>query len=174
MKEESAFSELTSDPQKGTARFQFFMPFLVIAALIIVLLAGLYVLGATTKKSAEKKSPVPTKAVATQTPAPTLTPAATPKLLARKDLQGAVLNGSGTAGAAGKVSSHFRSLGDTGSKVGNADQFTYQDITITIDPEQKAYSEQLKTDVQEGAPNSTVTIEEGVPVGVDAQVVVGR
>lgn len=175
MKEGSAF-DLPASPEKSSPRSQFVMPFLVIVALIVVLIAGLYMLGSN-RKANPKKSPIGAKtAVVTPTILPTVTasPSATPEPVKREDLTIAVLNGSGTAGAASGISSRLKALGYTVQRVGNADGFTYQEITVKIKPDKKQFIQQLKTDIVQSAPNSTVTVEDLGTGNVDAEVIVGK
>lgn len=175
MKEGSAF-DLPSSPEKSSSLSQFIMPFFVILALIIVLLVGLYMLGANRKAKIEK-SPVGTKTTAlspSMAPSITASPSATPEPLKRSDLTIAVLNGSGTAGAAAGISSHLKGLGYNVQRVGNADVFTYQDITVKISSSKKQFTQQLKTDIVGSAPNTTVTVEDAATGTVDAEVIVGK
>jgi hypothetical protein len=105
------------------------------------------------------------------TPTPTLTP--TPVVLERKGFRIAVLNGSGTVGAARNISTHLTSLGYT-TTIGNAFGFAYRDITIKIKKDKENYLQQLQTDVagQAGVSSISASVDNTIPV--DAQVIVGR
>ena len=59
----------------------------------------------------------------------------------------AVLNGSGTKGAAREMSSALTNAGYTVSKTGNADSFTYTDITVQIKKSKQQFLDQLKKDL---------------------------
>ncbi|MEK7571516.1 MAG: LytR C-terminal domain-containing protein [Patescibacteria group bacterium] len=172
--QEGTAEHLPASLEKSASRSQFLMPFFVIVALIVALLTGLYLLGATTKKDTPLLSAKPT---ATTVPTLTFVPTASqtiPTPLARKDFSIIVLNGSGIAGSAGGISSQLQSLGYTITRTGNAARFNYQGITILLQEKESPYLAQLQTDIEEAAAGKTITVETDETITTDAEVIVGR
>jgi hypothetical protein len=59
-----------------------------------------------------------------------------------------VLNGSGAAGAAGKMATLLKTLGYTKVTTGNADAYTYKNVTIRRPASQAGAAEALKEDLE--------------------------
>jgi hypothetical protein len=104
-----------------------------------------------------KPTPTLSKKVTT-TPVPLLT-GSTKKM----SLSIEVLNGSGTKGAAGKLSSLLTSAGYTVTGTGNADVFTYKGLTLNIKKSKMQQVDQLKKDLSANdylVTNSTASLAE--------------
>jgi len=160
-----------------------------ISFVLIIALIGLYVLGASSKKEVPIISPTPTfiptlVPVATEGPSPTSevsptkgaksTPSPTPKSSSstKTSLEITVLNGSGVAGAAKNISTFLEGLGYTIKSTGNADNYDYQGITITVSKEKSSSLTQLKKDLS--GKSATVSGSVDNSLTVDAQVIVGK
>lgn len=93
------------------------------------------------------ESPTPTSK-ATPTPTGRTTPAPTSSSeLDRSNLKLEVLNGSGVAGAATKMSNALKDLGYEVTSSGNADNFEYENTEIQLKSTKKAYLDMLKEDL---------------------------
>ncbi len=130
----------------------FFVWFFVVLLLVIAALTGLYFLG---KQSSDQDA----NAVL-PTSIPSVAPTATPTpTLSRKDMRITVLNGSGVAGSAQKVSSYLQGIGYTIDATGNAGIFTHRGITIEVSKENEPYVALLTKDLtgQFGQVSATVS-----------------
>lgn len=166
---------------------------LIFVLVFIVILAaiGVYVFGASTKKSVPIISPTPTQAptlipVITEseisptatsvspTAKPKTTPSPTPKTSSteRSSLEITVLNGSGTAGAAKNISSYLEGLGYTIKSVGNADNYNYEGLTVNVSKEKSSYLTMLKKDLAEKS--SSISAQVVSSLTVDAEVIIGK
>ncbi len=193
MPDEAPFQDFPSYIERSSQKPRVFLIFGLLLLLVIGLFAGLYFLGVSSKKSSVASVPtpivtptiLPTESAATAsgetttTPSEKTTPSPTEKTdkktsSERSDLQISVLNGSGVVGAAKGISSHLRGLGYTIKTVGNADSFTYTNITVKVKKSSKAALTQLKKDIQEY--DSELTIEDSVDdtISTDAVVIVGK
>lgn len=166
--------------------------FIVIFILLVVILGGLFLIGAFYKKP-ETTLPAP-KVFPIATPLPTssvsavLTPVLTGIIsptgglyiqdkstnLDRSKLQLSVLNGSGEKGAAREVSSYLESLGYKISKVGNADAFTYRNLTVQVKKIKSAYASLLKKDLQANPAFASVSASVSDEIASEAEVIVGK
>ncbi len=119
-------------------------------------------------------SPTPTTK-ATPTPTTKVTPTKTSSTseLDRSNLKLAVLNGSGVAGAATKMSDALKDLGYEVASSGNADNFEYAKTEIQVKSTKKAYLDMLKEDLGDdytiGSATSDYTGEDA-----DGVVIVGK
>lgn len=104
-----------------------------------------------------------TEPQAAETPPAALTP---PGNLSVK-----VLNGSGTAGAAGSVAGVLKAAGYKVTSVGNAKRFNYDNSTIFYKSGRQAEAEVLRNAIAK--PGATLEEENSVTAGVDLVVVVG-
>ena len=167
------------------------------AFFVIIILIGLYVLGASKKSS----SPiVPTVTVTptiipvvtkgpdiTDTPTGKQTPTPSPKsgkisptptptkqsaTLDRSKLKVAVLNGSGIAGAAKNISSYLSGLGYDVTTVGNAKTFDYTNLTIVITKAKSPYLTLLKKDLAQKSASISATVDD--TINTDAEVIIGK
>jgi hypothetical protein len=179
MKEESQFQSFPAYVQKSSPKFN---PFILVIIIVIFALlggGGYYYFGVM-KKEASNVSPVPNAPKPTAVVSPTVsasvsgavTPAA--KELERGKLQIAVLNGSGTAGAAKGTSSHLNSLGYDVTKVDNADDFDYTGLTINVKKGKSEYLPLLKKDLAENDPKVIITTNVDDTIETDAEVIVGK
>jgi hypothetical protein len=92
----------------------------------------------------------------------------------RKDLKIAVLNGSGTPGAAKGTSTHLEELGYVITKVDNADGFEYKGLTIKIKKNKSdAYLPLLRKDLAEDS-KAEITTKVDDTIETDAEVIVGK
>ena len=97
-----------------------------------------------------EESPTPTpKSTTTPTPTGKTTPTPSNSSLDRANLKLDVLNGSGVAGAATKMSSALKDLGYEVGSSGNADNFDYEKTEIQLKSTKKAYLEMLKDDLSD-------------------------
>ncbi|MDO8269874.1 MAG: LytR C-terminal domain-containing protein [Candidatus Levybacteria bacterium] len=124
----------------------------------------------TTPTTTPKASPTPGKG--TPTPAGSSTVDKTTGL-DRANLKIAVLNGSGVAGAATKVSDALKKLGYDVVSSGNADNFDYTDTTIQVKSTKKTYLDLLKKDLSEDYTIGTAT-SNYTGTDADAVVIIGK
>lgn len=192
MPDEAPFQDFPSYVERSSQKPRVFLIFGILLLLVVGLFAGLYFLGASSKKSSVASVPTPivtptvppaesdaATSSAETTSAADTTPSPTEKTdekasSERSDLQVSVLNGSGVTGAAKGISSHLGDLGYTIKTVGNADSFTYENITVKVKKSNKTVLSQLKKDIQEF--DSTLKITESVDdaITADAVVIVGK
>ncbi len=151
----------------GRRIFLFLVVLLLLAGAV---LGGLYYLGMSggQKLSFLPSKPTPTLIPETPTPSPSPTP-----VLARKDLSVAVLNGSGTAGAAGTMADYLKGLGYTVSKTGNASRFDYTKTTVEVRAGKQQFLSLLKDDLaKHGLQDIDATIS--AQLSTDAVVIVSK
>jgi hypothetical protein len=165
-----------------------------VVLLLAVLLGGGYVFFQSQQGSKNTQSPIPTV-----TSAPSPTEASTPTVEAtpsgkltptstkatpttkptgvlgttdRSDISVTVLNGSGVAGAASKISSYLKGLGYDVTSTGNAETFDYEGITISVKSGKTAILNQLKKDLtSQGTIDATSSTYTGTG---DAEIIVGK
>jgi len=176
---------------------------IIVGIIILVGLVALAVIATGGKGETEKNlTPIPTQVIETPTPIPTDTPTPTPEKgtptptpkptskitptpakgtptptttsgLERSNLDIAVLNGSGEAGAATKASDVLKKLGYNVVSSGNADNFDYAETEIKVKSTKKTYLDLLKGDLEDdytiGNATSDYTGSEA-----DAVVIVGK
>jgi len=176
---------------------------IIVGIIILVGLVALAVIATGGKGETEKNlTPIPTQVIETPTPIPTDTPTPTPEKgtptptpkptskitptpakgtptptttsgLERSNLDIAVLNGSGEAGAATKASDVLKKLGYNVVSSGNADNFDYAETEIKVKSTKKTYLDLLKGDLEDdytiGSATSDYTGSEA-----DAVVIVGK
>lgn len=184
-----AFPAFDTKPNK---RSRLFVLAAVIFILILFILGGLFVLGSFQKNNITAL-PTPTIA-ASATPLPTssvsavLTVSLTGILsptggistidsatnLDRSKLSVVILNGSGIAGAAAQVSTFLKDLGYNVVSVGNADVFTYKNLTIQVKKAKSGYAGLLKKDLQSNADFASVSASVSDTIENDAEVIVGK
>lgn len=111
-----------------------------------------------------KASPTPGKG----TPTPTGTSG-----LERSSLKVAVLNGSGVAGAATKMSDALKDLGYDVVSSGNADNFEYEETEIQVKSTKKSYLSQLESDLEDDYTIGSAT-SDYAGTAADAVVIVGK
>ena len=91
----------------------------------------------------------------------------------RSNLDVAVLNGSGEAGAATKASDALKKLGYNVVSSGNADNFDYATTQIQVKSTKKAYLNMLKTDLSDTYTITSATADY-TGTSADAVVIVGK
>lgn len=123
-------------------------------------------------------SDTPTPVVATPTASPSAKPTvgAIDKMsgLNRADLLVDVQNGSGAVGVASKMADTLKNLGYTVGTIGNADAYTYQDVTVLVKSAKSKYLPLLKKDLSTSytVASSSATLSASSPA--DAVVIVGK
>jgi len=134
-----------------------------------------------TPSPTEALTPTPEEKVST-TPSPTskVTPTKTAGVTpavagasTRSSTTVSVLNGSGIAGAASKISTTLKDAGYTIGTVGNAQTFDYTGVTIQVKKSKSSILTQLKTDLSSykvGSTSATLTESNAA----DAVVIVGK
>ena len=197
----SSFREFPGYMEKPRRKMRSIIAFLGAFVILVALsLTGLYFLGENSKKSSQKISPQPT-IVPSPTLALSATPSAaispTGKVtptggkskptsgptgeqeadtasLDRSELSVAVLNGSGEPGAAKGTSAYLNELGYTIKTIGNADEFSYKNITIRIKKSKAAYLDILKADLEKNSPSTPIATSQTDSISADAEVIVGK
>jgi len=120
-----------------------------------------------------EKSPTP-EATKIPTPKPTTNPVDKTTGLDRSQLTVEIQNGSGTAGVAGKASDFLKNLGYQVAKTGNADNFDYKGVTISIKSDFAKYLPLLKSDVSANYTIQTATSDLSASSSADALVIIGK
>lgn len=85
-----------------------------------------------------------------------------------------VLNGSGIAGAAGKMAASLKSYGYTVSSTGNADAFTYTNVTIEVKKSEPKTLSLLKVDISKDYTVSSASAALTESNATDAIVIAGK
>lgn len=193
MTQDNPFQELPTYVKKSSPKFNPLL-FIVILLVFALLGGGGYYYFGMTKNEATKASPVPNTPKPTVMISPTVsasvsgivtpteksktTPTASPTSAAngmdRSKLKVAVLNGSGTVGAAKGTSSHLETLGYVITTVGNADNFTYEGLTVKVKKSKSDYLSLLKKDLAENDPKVTIATKVDDTIETDAEVIVGK
>ena len=180
MNEDSSFQQQPAYVGKTSNKRRLVTIFLVVLVLLIAGLGALYLLGST-KHQSTPTNPIPTEMVSTPTPASsssaqlTATPsAAVSPTVNPASLRISVLNGSGTAGAAGAVADALKNAGFTKVTTGNASAFTYTGITITVKKTESGDLQQIQKYVSAASPNTKVTTKVDNTIPTDIQVIVGK
>jgi hypothetical protein len=195
MTEGGPFQEFPSYVHKSSSKKKIILPIAGVGLLLAVG-GGIYFLGVANQKK-PAQSPVP--AIVKPTSKPTLAMEASPSAaitakptqkvtptaklsgkptptsdLERSKLRIAILNGSGVAGAAKDVSANLTNLGYTIATIGNADDFTYKNITIKIKKSKSDYLLLLKNDIEKDKPDVVITTKTDDMIDTDAEVIVGK
>lgn len=180
--------------ERSSGKPKIIIIFIVLLFLVIAVLVGLYFFGGMSKKSSLKVSlPIPTQVMkppttpstasisASASPSGAMTASSSGKQTSsamgtgeRSKLSVAILNGSGTPGAAKGIATYLGGLGYTIAVVGNADAFTYTNITIKVKKSMSNYLPQLKKDIAANAPSTPITTSIDDTISSDAAVIVGK
>ncbi len=118
-------------------------------------------------------SPTP-EATKTPTPKPTGNPIDSATGLNRSKLSVEVQNGSGAVGAANKTSDFLKSLGYHVTAVGNADNFSYENISVLVKSASSDYLSLLKTDLAKQYTVGSASATLSASSSADALVIVGK
>lgn len=163
-----------------------FLLFLVILALVLYYFFAMkgnnLFAGTPTPTPTQTVIPTPTESASTSA---TLSPSANisqkqtsaidkATKLDRSKLSIIVLNGSGQKGAAQVISTQLTDLGYTIQSVGNADAYTYKNVTVTVSKNKSAYLPLLKKDIMANSAVSSVSAKTGTVTGADAEIIVGK
>lgn len=169
------FSDFPSYVERSSPKPRFLLIFFIVLLLIIAALAGLYFLGANSGNNLLQTKPVapaPSSPLAQETP--TATPVITQPPLERSELTVAILNGSGTPGAARGVSATLNELGYKVGTIGNAARFNYTGITIHVNEANRAYLALLEKDLKDANPDASISATVDNTIANDAEVIVGK
>ena len=116
--------------------------------------------------------------IASPSPTPTSTPIPTPtpdvSQLDRSTLSIQVLNGSGIAGAAGKMKEALEEKGYTVGDTGNAENYDYTSLEITVKKDKEAYLTLLESDLKEAYSLGTTAATLADDVPYDVRIIVGK
>lgn len=191
--EEAAFQDpaqiLRSKPKKP-------LKWVVLSLIVVILALGIF-FGAKTLGKTQKKEVVPTptptqnlfptdtptpeesgtptpKVTSTPTPKPTTNPVDKATGLDRSELTVEIQNGSGTVGAASKFSDFIKGFGYHVVSVGNADNFNYENITISVKSDFAKYLPLLKKDVSSSYTVTTANSTLSASSSADAVLIIGK
>ena len=187
---EPGYQDLPSYTMRSRNTSRFFLIFLVLFLLVVGVLAGLFFLGYSKRDAnavvptpiiTESAEALPTSSVSSMVDVSVNPSLSTGRLssvdgetkLDRKALTVAVLNGSGEPGAASGVSAYLKDLGYQVSRVGNADGFTYRNLTVTVKRGKSAYVGLLRRDLQANSSFASVSASVNDSISADAEVIVG-
>ena len=170
----NGYSEFPSYVERSSTKPRLLLIFIIVFLLVVAALAALYFIGLNNNKNLVQSIPAvptPTSGVALiPTEAPTISQIA-PE---RGELTIAILNGSGTAGAARGISSYLNGLGYQIGPIGNADNFTYRGLTVHVKQSKSAYLALIEKDLRENDPNASISASVDDSIPTDAEVIVGR
>jgi len=116
-------------------------------------------------------TPSPTN---TPTPKPTVNPVDKQTGLDRSELSVTVQNGSGEAGVAAKGADMLKNLGYKIAATGNADNFSYTNVTIEVKPSKTDYLALLKKDLGFTYIVGSVSADLSDSFSSDALVIIGK
>jgi hypothetical protein len=189
---ESGYQDFPSYTTKSRNTSRFFLLFIIFLLLVAGILAGLFFLGfskrdaglaITSPKVTATEEPLPTSSTSAAMFNISVSPGSTGGELStvdrktklnRGELKVAVLNGSGEPGAAGGVSSYLKELGYNIGSVGNADVFTYRNLTVMVKSGKSSYAALLKKDLQANPSFASVSASINNSISADAEVIVGK
>jgi hypothetical protein len=191
--EDAAFQDaapaFTAPSKKSPKRFVYLVIGIIVLILIFVLSSRFFSSSSKDNKNVptptiiEKATNTPTPEISKETtpteePTPTVKPANNPidaeTGLDRSKLNVEVQNGSGVAGAAGKVADILKNLGYQIAGTGNADNFDYTGVTIMIKSGSSDYGELLKADLENNYTVSSTSNDLSATVSADAVVIIGK
>ena len=164
--DETEFRPISAQPPMPVKKDRTKLIIFIIAILLVI--GGFFLFNKSNSQSdetvVEEKVVVPTKKV-TPTPEEDITPTeavdeesseptpspipTTGAVKSAKELNIQVLNGSGTAGAAGEVEAFLKELGYEVVITGNADNFDYQGVTINIKSSRSSFLDDIKSDLSD-------------------------
>lgn len=183
VKDDSPLQQYPPFVKKSSSSMRMIVFFLLFIIVVAALFIGIYLLNKNAQEQkpavvvqAPTSAPTPTPEPTTEaTPSGSLTPSPTGKAgeeVSKVSVE--VLNGSGTPGAAGGIAKTLRDLGYTVAGTGNADSFTYQDITIRAKKSQASALAKLKKDLSESYTVGKTTSDLPESSSYDIEVIVGK
>ncbi len=104
------------------------------------------------------------------TPSPSVSPTGASKSTVSIEVE----NGSGVAGVAGKMATFLKNQGYTVSGTSNADNFTYQNVTIEVKKSEPNVLSELKSSISTGYTLGTASASLPTSSSNDAIVIVGK
>ena len=197
---EGAYQSFTPYAKQSNNRGRILYIFAGLILLVIIIVAGLFIIGSTRKRVVKVNraqiaqataTPLPTSSISavlkeTITAEPTgtsLHPTSSSSGLAkidsatklnRADLAIAVLNGSGEKGAAAGVSNYLGGLGYKIARVGNADAYSYLNLTVQVKKSKSGFAGLLKKDLESNSAFASVSASISDDIINDAEVIVGK
>lgn len=120
-----------------------------------------------------EKSPTPEPSK-TPTPKPTANPVDKTTGLDRSKLSVEVQNGSGQVGVASRASDFLKSLGYKVAAVGNASNFEYENVFISVKADAEKYLSLLKSDLSSQYTIGSTSATLSASSSADALVIVGK
>lgn len=180
-KEDGIFdTETTMVTRQPAARSKLLMLFFILLLGSGLIFAGIRFLSLPKENKPTPVIPSPTAGLTpTETVTPTSSPSGSitpsPSVSPKNEtLNLEILNGSGKPGAALTLAGPLRKLGYTVSKTGNADSFTYEQVTIKIKKSKSSALPALKKAVETVAPVGSTLTTLPESSSVDAEIIVGK
>ena len=192
--EDSAFpTPAISKSPKKPKRFLFLVVAIVI--ILIIIFAGNKLLGSKNNKESSEITPTPTefqiptdtpepspseeptltsKPTSSPTPKPTSNPVDSSTGLDRSKLSVTVQNGSGQAGVAGTGSNFLKQLGYNVTSTGNADNFDYTNVSVSVKNSESEYLNLIKKDLEKGYSVASTSANLDNGFSSDALVIIGK
>jgi hypothetical protein len=179
--EQTFYKKDSETSGKNSAAPKIVFSFVILFILAVGVIIGLYIIGANKRKelaSVVTHLPMP-RQVLSPTPTPLASVSASLSLtpsggLPRNLLRVAVLNGSGTPGAAQGTSAFLQKAGYAVISVTNAERFDYRNLTVYVKTSKKQYLPQLKKDLESYSGVGAVTASVSATIVSDVEVIVGR
>ncbi|MBI2033021.1 MAG: LytR C-terminal domain-containing protein [Candidatus Levybacteria bacterium] len=94
--------------------------------------------------------------------------------LDRKDVSVSVQNGSGQTGVGSKMAEFLKGFGYKVVSIGNADAFTYENVSISVKTEKKKYLPLLRKDITQSYTVGSTTEDLSASSSSDILVIVGK
>lgn len=116
---------------------------------------------------ASKETPTPT-------PKPTINPVDKTTGLDRSGLNVEVQNGSGVVGVASKMADFLKTFGYHIVATGNADNYNYENVTVSVKSASSKYLNLLKTDIAGQYTVGSASAELSASASADAVVIIGK
>jgi hypothetical protein len=147
--EENSEPDVPSKPESSGNNTKWLLAVIVVVLVVIIGIVLIMIAGGSEKKTVSQSIGVTSITEATATPevTATATPTATIK---RSDLKVQVLNGTNTAGLAGKAKTYLGGLGYKDVAAGNADKSDYTQTQIEIKDSKDGYLTMVKKDLTDG------------------------
>lgn len=192
--EETAFQNqapsFRTSPSRGSKRPLFIILLIIILA-VAIFFAFRIISSKGQKQVKTEITPTPTEyQFPTDTPTPSgsptpensPTPTAKPTTdpvdkatgLDRSDLSVEVQNGSGVVGAASKVSDSIKGFGYHVTSIGNADNYNYENVVISVKSDFSKYLSLLKSDLSKQYTIGSTSADLSASASADALVIIGK